>query len=594
MASFVPNEVAASQGYELILADGASKILDRLARGDFEDHSLFHLRYRAAQLSLVQGFDQLLSLGAVSFEPFHYQVETAQVVLRRFRGRALLCDEVGLGKTIEAGLVLKEYLLRGLVRKVIILTPPGLVAQWQEEMDSKFGIPLVTHEDPVFERRGVQAWAQFDRVIASWHTARTGENASAILGQRYDMVIVDEAHHLKSRSTTTWQFINQLDKKFILLLTATPVQNNLEELFNLITLLKPGQLKTSRAFKKDFVTRGSPRLPKNRSLLQELLFDVMVRNTRSQVGLSLPRRRATTIKVALSALEREVYDAVSDFVRREHPRVGHGQRGLNRFILQTLQMEMGSSTFAVAPTLENMAANQYNSPEHRQELSRLAAMARSVKYSAKTTALLKVLRATREKALVFTKYLETLHHLARALEQEGIHYVVYHGSLSADSKDKAIASFEKERQVLLCTEAAGEGRNLQFCNTMVNYDLPWNPMRIEQRVGRIHRIGQPREVYIFNLSAEGTVEDHILWLLDSKINMFELVIGEIDMILGHLADERDFPEIITDLWVRAGSPEEMRQEIERLGEEMVQAKAAYRRTEELDELVFGQDYRTTD
>ena len=203
MASFAPNLVAASQGYELILADGASKILDRLAKGDFEDHSLFHLRYRAAQLSLVQGFDQLLSLGVVFFEPFPYQVETAQVVLRRFRGRALLCDEVGLGKTIEAGLVLKEYLLRGLVRKVLVLTPPGLVAQWQEEMDSKFGIPLVTHEDPVFERRGVQAWAYFDRVIASWHTARTGENASAILGQRYDMVIVDEAHHLKSRSTTT-------------------------------------------------------------------------------------------------------------------------------------------------------------------------------------------------------------------------------------------------------------------------------------------------------------------------------------------------------------------------------------------------------
>ncbi|MDP2935610.1 MAG: SNF2-related protein [Dehalococcoidia bacterium] len=594
MASFAPNLVAASQGYELILADGASKILDRLARGDFEDHSLFHLRYRAAQLSLVQGFDQLLSPGVVFFEPFPYQVETAQVVLRRFRGRALLCDEVGLGKTIEAGLVLKEYLLRGLVRKVLVLTPPGLVAQWQEEMDSKFGIPLVTHEDPVFEKRGVQAWAHFDRVIASWHTARTGENASAILGQRYDMVIVDEAHHLKSRSTTTWQFINQLDKKFILLLTATPVQNNLEELFNLITLLKPGQLKTSRSFKKDFVTRGSPRLPKNRALLRELLFDVMVRNTRSQVGLSLPRRRATTVKVALSAPEREVYEAVSDFVRREHPKVGHGQRGLNRFILQTLQMEMGSSTFAVAPTLETMSANLYNSPEHRQELARLAAMARSVKDSAKTRALLKLLRASREKALVFTKYLATLNHLSGALDREGIHYVVYHGSLSAAAKDEAIARFEKERQVLLCTEAAGEGRNLQFCNTMVNYDLPWNPMRIEQRVGRIHRIGQPREVYIFNLSAEGTVEDYILWLLDSKINMFELVIGEIDMILGHLADERDFPEIITDLWVRAGSPEEMHQEIERLGEEMVQAKAAYRHTEELDELVFGQDYRTTD
>jgi len=308
----------------------------------------------------------------------------------------------------------------------------------------------------------------------------------------------------------------------------------------------------------------------------------------------LPRRHATTIKVTLSPGEREVYDAVSDFVRREHPRAGHGQRGLNRFILQTLQMEMGSSSFAVAPTLETMAANPHNSPEQRQELARLAAMARSVKDSAKTRGLLKLLRASREKTLVFTKYRETLDHLAASLEREGIQHIVYHGGMSAAAKDEAIARFEREGQVLLCTEAAGEGRNLQFCNTMVNYDLPWNPMRIEQRVGRIHRIGQPREVYIFNLSAEDTVEDYILWLLDAKINMFELVIGEMGMILGHLADERDFPEIITDLWVRARSPEEMRQEAERLGEEMVKAKAAHQRTQELDDTVFGQDYRTVD
>src|SRR3990172_699931 len=241
-----------------------------------------------------------------------------------------------------------------------------------------------------------------------------------------------------------------------------------------------------------------------------------------------------------------------------------------------------------------MAANPHNSPEQRQELARLAAMARSVKDSAKTRGLLKLLRASREKTLVFTKYRETLDHLAASLEREGIQHIVYHGGMSAAAKDEAIARFEREGQVLLCTEAAGEGRNLQFCNTMVNYDLPWNPMRIEQRVGRIHRIGQPREVYIFNLSAEDTVEDYILWLLDAKINMFELVIGEMGMILGHLADERDFPEIIADLWVRARSPEEMRQEAERLGEEMVKAKAAHQRTQELDDTVFGQDYRTVD
>ncbi len=582
------------EDYELEQAGDVARLLERLARGVFEDASLFKLRYRAANLSLVQGFDTLLSLGDLGFQPFPYQVETALAVLRRFRGRALLCDEVGLGKTIEAGLALKEYLLRGLVRKILILTPPGLVAQWREEMESKFHLPFVTHESPEFRELGAEAWGRFDRVIASLHTARTGDNSKAIRGQRYDLVVVDEAHHLKSRSTVTWQFVNDLDKKFILLLTATPIQNSLEELFNLITILKPGQLKTASAFKKDFVARGSPRLPKNRARLQELLFDVMVRNTRSQVEVKLPRRHATTVKVALTPPERELYDAVSDFVRREHPRVGHGERGVNRFALETLQREAGSSSLAAVPTLQAMADNPHNTPEHRQELARLAGMARQVKESAKTRVLVKLLRAGREKTVVFTHYLETLNHLARTLEREGMDPVVYHGGLSVAAKDAAIAEFEGRRQVMLCTEAAGEGRNLQFCSTMVNFDLPWNPMRIEQRIGRIHRIGQQREVHIYNLSAEGTVEDYILWLLDSKINMFEMVIGEMDMILGNLADERDFAEIITDLWVKSQTPEDLRQGVETLGEELVKAKAKYRETQELEEAVFGQDYITAD
>ncbi|MDO8670652.1 MAG: SNF2-related protein [Dehalococcoidia bacterium] len=580
-----------TRDYELTLADSNARVVERLANRAFEDQGLFLLCQRAANLSLVKGFDKLLSLATISFTPFPYQLETAQTVLRRFRGRALLCDEVGLGKTIEAGIVLDEYLLRGLVRKVLILTPPALVSQWREEMMEKFGLSFVTHDDPQFREKGVAAWGEFDQVIASLHTARKGENARAILAQRYDMVIADEAHHLKSRSTVSWQFVNSLDKKYILLLTATPVQNSLEELFNLITILKPGQLKTMSGFKKEFVTRGDARLPKNRGRLQELLFDVMVRNTRSQVDLKLPKRHATTVKLTLSPAERQLYDSITAFVRTEHPRVGHGERGVNRLTLETLQMEAGSSGFAVLPTLERMATNPRNSEAQREELRRLVDLAKGVRESAKAAALVKLLRATRDKALVFTKYLATLDYLARFLEQTGFSVAVYHGGLTAAQKDAAIDDFERGKPVLLCTEAAGEGRNLQFCNTMINYDLPWNPMRIEQRIGRIHRIGQTREVYIYNLSAEGTIENYILWLLDNKINMFELVIGEMDMILGNLADERDFEEIITDIWVRSGSREEVQQRVEVLGDELVRAKEEYLKTKEYDEVVFGQDYR---
>jgi SNF2 family DNA or RNA helicase len=156
--------------------------------------------------------------------------------------------------------------------------------------------------------------------------------------------------------------------------------------------------------------------------------------------------------------------------------------------------------------------------------------------------------------LLFTHFRATLQQLAARLQKLGTSFVVYHGGLSATEKDGVIRRFEHEAQILLSTEAAGEGRNLQFCHTLVNFDLPWNPLRIEQRVGRIHRIGQTQPVEIYNLSAVGTLEDYLLDILDRKVNMFELVIGEMDMILGELTDERDFDDLLFEVWTRGGRP----------------------------------------
>lgn len=595
---------------DLRLQHGAEGVLEAAVAGRFTDRLSYRLQLQAERLALVAGFDELVCLKALNFVPFDYQIKAAQAMLRRFRGRGLLCDEVGLGKTIEAGLVLKEYLLRRMVSRILVITPPALVEQWREELASKFGLTdFVANHDPEFRELGSQAWATFPHVIASLATARRREHRRAIESIVYDLVIVDEAHHLKNRSSVSWKFVNALQKKYIMMLTATPVQNSLDELHNLITILKPGQLKTRREFRHRFIVQGDPRLPKNRGRLRELLADVMVRHARGQVGVQLPPRRAHTVRLRLGPDEQALYDDVSNLVRRSiraiaapkaQDRKGSDEEAVlpaaHRFTLRTLQREIGSSPAAVRPTLMRLAERSDTST-HRERLLVLANRANDVQAWAKGKALEEILLPQlaidrHEKLIIFTHFRATLELLEDLLSRTGVDSVVYHGQLSRVKKDEVIRQFEQSAQVLLSTEAAGEGRNLQFCRTMLNFDLPWNPLRIEQRVGRIHRIGQTRPVRIFNLAAEGTVEDYILEILDRKLNMFELVIGEMDMILGHLEDERGFEEIVLDIWTQAHTSDQAAPGFEQLGGALVRAREDYQRTREYDEALFGEDFTT--
>ena len=579
---------------EVRLLPGAQQILAAASAGQLADLNLYQLQLMAHRLQLVAGFDDLLALDAINFTPFDYQIRAARVVLRQFRGRGLLADEVGLGKTIEAGLVLKEYLLRQMVDRVLILTPPGLVEQWQEELVSKYNLSnFITSSDPEFRARGSGAWEEYPRVIASLATARRPEHRKAITALQYDLVIVGEAHHLKNRTSASWQLVNELQKKYILLLTATPVQNRLTELYNLITVLKPGQLKSPKEFSSQFVVRGDPRLPKNRGLLRELLGDVMVRHTRGQISLQLPPRRAHTIRLALNPDEQALADTLGDTVRRMMEDTENVSGG-HRFGLRILLREMGSSAAATESTLRSLAGNKELSV-YQAELLALAEQAASVRGSAKADALRTLLDAqakggTGDKVLIFTQFRATQEMLATAMTEWGIPFANYHGSLTIAQKDAVIRDFQADLPVLLSTEAAGEGRNLQFCRAMVNYDLPWNPMRIEQRIGRIHRIGQDRPVDIFNLAAAGSIEEMVLDILDSKLNMFELVIGEVDMILGQMGDERDFEEIVLDIWSQAPTAEALQAEMEKLGDSLVKARASYQEATEYDEALFGEDF----
>ena len=560
-----------------------AEIVDKAVFFQFDTFDDYRLNLQAQQLSLMTGFETLVCLPLLT-ELVHYphQINTAKQVLRAMRGRALLCDEVGLGKTVEAGLILKEYIVRALSRKVLILVPAALVSQWDQELREKFGIECVVHSSPEFRALGRDAWNKFDRVIASLATAKSAANAEDIRKIGYDMVIVDEAHHCRNSNTVNWKLVNSLKSKYLLLLTATPAQNTLDELFNIITLLRPGQLHTMARFRREFVDKHDPRKPKNQDKLRELMMDVMVRNSRSQVNVALPQRSAYTLQIALSEPERQLYTAVSDFIRKLTSEGGQG-----RMIGQTLLAQAGSSVQALRATLSTM---QKKHARHLDALQNLDNLACRLPASSKSNALVDLVRKGEDKMIVFTTFIETEHELLRTLEAAGITVAHINGGMSASQKDHQIELFRGGARILVSTEVGSEGRNLQFCHMLVNFDLPWNPMRIEQRIGRVHRIGQTEPVQIVNFAATGTIEDYILEVLDSKINMFELVIGEIGEILGTLDQEKEFDEIVFDIWASAQTDAAAVAGFAKLSDDVLAARAEYQKAKDYDEALFGVEF----
>jgi superfamily II DNA or RNA helicase len=560
-------------------------LLSAMARDAEPGGRWFGLRERFAHLGLAQGFDELLCLPhLIGVEPLLHQIETVRKVLKQFRGRVLLADEVGLGKTIEAGMVLKEYALRGMAEHTLVLTPASLVGQWREELETKFRLTFATTYDQLLRDEPQAFWAQ-DRIVASIATARRREHAERLIERQFDLIIVDEAHHLRDRSSQSWKLVDSLNKRFLLLLSATPVQNDLVELYNLLTLLKPGIFRTLKEFRLAYMTPGKPRQPANSERLRGLMRGAMIRNTRAVVALKLPRRHATTIKVDGGPGEAKAYADLAAAARRL---VAEGQAKRERLSLHHLLSAAGSSPRAAAVAVARVAARNAGDPIWAELAERWAA----IETGGKEAALIDLVqRNPTEKKLVFVHSRETLAHLADRLEEAGVSFARFDGSLSGPEKDAAIAAFRDHATVLLCTQSGGEGRNIQFCNTLINFDVPWNPMAIEQRIGRIDRIGQSREVFVFNLVTRGTLEEQVLALLDEKISMFELVVGEVGAILGGIEEEREFPDLVLDAWL--GATEAARfQAFEALGQRLEQARQQHEDAKALDEKLFGEDFET--
>ena len=552
------------------------------ANGDVAPAADVALRLRYAELRLQKGFDELLSLGAINnVEHFGYQLDTVRRVLRDFRGRVLLADEVGLGKTIEACLTLKEYWMRGLARKALILTPASLVGQWVDELTERFALTPVAADAQLV--RDEEFWRREPLVVASLPLARQAGHRDRLSRIEYDLVIVDEAHALKNRASAGWQLVNDLKKRFLLLLSATPVGNDLTELYNLIQLLRPGLLQGEAQFRRKYGQIEALSQAGRRDRLRELLREVMVRNTRAHIDLKLPKRIAATHIVRPAPEEVHVLDSLAAVIRDRY----NTATAADRWRMTLLQMQAGSGPAALRAGLRDHAGRTDSGP--------FAAVAAALDRiggarSAKVEALLDLARRSPEKKIVFTRFRATLDELDAALSAAGRCVSVFHGGLSSVDKQRAIDAFEGEAEILLSTEVGGEGRNLQFCRTVINYDLPWNPATIEQRVGRVHRIGQTRDVYIFNLCLAGSVEERILSILHDKINMFELVAGEVEMILGHLGDEQDFASLVMDAWSSSRSDDDARETFERLSARLLDAKSAYQNASGLDRALFSEDY----
>ena len=563
----------------------------------------YFLRRGLQELRLAQSFEDLVCLPSLTgVDSYVYQHETVRKVLRHFKGRALLADEVGLGKTIEACLVLKEYWARGMVRKALVLAPPSLVTQWKGELTEKFGFAPVSPDGAEFRRDPERFWKNEPLVVASIAMARLEPHVSVLAGTPWDMVVVDEAHCLKNRASANWKLVDSLEKRFILMLTATPVENNLIELYNLITLLKPGLLATESEFRKLYVNAAKPKSPKNPDQLRALLAEVMIRNTRSAADVRLPHRVAASVVVAPSDTEAELYERVSAFVAARY-KTGK-QSGV--MALDWMQRQAGSSPQALHRSIVRRLSDR-DRPERRDvsELESILDLASRIGDGSKGFQLGEMLAGRKAKTVVFTEFVPTLEHLAEICRRRGIRYALFSGDLSRGDKDAAIARFRDEADVLLSTGAGGEGRNLQFADTVINFDLPWNPMRLEQRVGRVHRIGQQHDVFIFNFCQAGTVEEHLLRVLHDKVNMFELVVGEMDAILGSLDDARDFAELVMDLWLsareagqasppdavgQASRPVTVEQAFDDLAQRLLAAKAEHAKVKEFDEALFHRDF----
>jgi len=615
----------------------------------------YHAKYFAHELTRRYASDSPEKLaGAVAGAQVDlnpHQIEAALFAFRSPLSRgAILADEVGLGKTIEAGLVIAQRWAERR-RRILVITPANLRKQWHQELSEKFFLPCrILESKPYNEdiRRG--RFRPFERdgevVICSYQFARA--KASDVEAVPWDLVVIDEAHRLRNVYKPTNVIANTLkvvlQNRHKLLLTATPLQNSLLELFGLVSIVDELTFGDVKSFREQFLNLSQEQVF---ATLKARLQPICQRTLRRQVIAYVPytKRHPLVEEFTPEESEDRLYDLVSEYLRRPNLQaLPASQRSLMTLVMRKL---LASSTFAIAGALTTMSqrlkkrlaaaepavpleeelskdyealdetADEWDEDELVEPLSEgdraaleaeiadldeFARLASSIERNAKGTALIKALHVAfakakelgaPEKAIIFTESRRTQSYLLRALADSpwstGI--VLFNGSntdersreiyaawlarhqgtdrvtssRSADMRSALVDYFREEGSIMIATEAGAEGINLQFCSLVVNYDLPWNPQRIEQRIGRCHRYGQKHDVVVVNfLNRKNAADRRVFELLSEKFQLFEGVFGASDEVLGAIESGVDFERRINAIYQRCRKPDEIKEAFDQL------------------------------
>lgn len=613
----------------------------------------YHASYFAHELTKRCSSDSIEKLaGAVAGAQVDLNPHQVDAALFAFNSPlskgALLADEVGLGKTIEAGLVLSQRWAER-KRRILVITPANLRKQWHQEISEKFFLPCEILETKSFNaavREG--RFKPFERdaiVICSYQFARN--KATDVATTPWDLVVIDEAHRLRNVYKPSNVIANTLKSALAsrhkLLLTATPLQNSLLELFGLVSFIDEHTFGDLKSFRDQFTSLSQDEVF---ATLKARLKPICHRTLRRQV-LNIPftKRHPMVEEFTPEEGEDRLYNLVSDYLRRENLQaLPASQRSLMTLVLRKL---LASSTFAIAGALESIS-NRLKEKIQRKEpaesledeldkdyealdetaeewtedapgellsdadraaiekevadLDAFARLATSIEQNAKGKALVRALTIAfdkarqleaAEKAIIFTESRKTQNYLLRVLAdspfKEGI--VLFNGSntddrskqiyaawlqkhegtdkvtgsKSADMRSALVDYFRDEGRIMIATEAGAEGINLQFCSLVVNYDLPWNPQRIEQRIGRCHRYGQKHDVVVVNfLNRKNEADQRVYQLLAEKFQLFEGVFGASDEVLGAIESGVDFEKRINDIYQSCRKTEEIKSAFDKL------------------------------